>query len=76
MQSFSMLFKSEKDLRQSTSRLLKKHGVTGEIEIKPLAGGEWLLQVFSEKNLRESTIENLAGKRIEADSGELGRAGT
>jgi len=76
VQSFSLLFKSEKDLRQSTSRLIKKYGVTGEIEIRPLAGGEWLLQVFSEKNLRESTIENLAGKRIEADSGKLARAGS
>lgn len=77
LQSFAIVFDSENETRQSAHRLVKKHGVTGEIEIRPLAGGKWLLQVSSEKDLRDTTLEKLAGQRVEAGSlAELEEAGT
>jgi len=77
LQSFAMVFDSKDVLRRSANRLIKRHGVTGEIEIRPLGGGKWLLQVSSEKDLRASTLEKLSGKRVDADSlGSGGEAGT
>ncbi len=75
MQSFAMVFDTEEALRQGARRLMSKHGVTGEIEMKPLPGGQWLLQVSSEKDLRDATLEKLQGRRIDSGSLELREAG-
>jgi hypothetical protein len=71
-----MVFDTEEALRQGARRLVSKFGVTGEIEMKPLAGGKWLLEVSSEKDLRDTTLEKLEGHRVDADSLRLREAGT
>ncbi|RJQ05592.1 MAG: hypothetical protein C4551_09235 [Bacillota bacterium] len=76
MQSFAMIFDTEDALRNGARRLMTKHGVTGEIEMKPLAGGKWLLEVSSEKELRDTTLDKLQGRRVDAASLELREAGT
>lgn len=70
-----MVFDTEEALRQGARRLITKHGVTGEIEMKPLPGGKWLLEVSSEKDLRDTTLEKLQGKRVDAASVKLREAG-
>lgn len=76
LQSFAMVFEKEEELRRSARRLVVNLGVTGEIEIRPLPGGKWLLEVSSEKDLRDTTLEKLRGQRVEADSLKLREAGT
>lgn len=71
-----MVFDTEAALRQGAKRLVSKLGVTGEIEMRPLPSGEWLLEVSSEKDLREAALEKLQGKRIDAGSLSLREAGT
>lgn len=71
-----MVFDTEETLRQGARRLVTKLGVTGEIEMRPLAGGKWLLAVSSEKDLRDTTLEKLQGQQVDADSLRLREAGT
>jgi hypothetical protein len=68
LQSFAIVFDTEEALRQGARRLVMKLGVTGEIGIKPLADGTWLLEVSSEKDVRDTTLEKLEGRRVDADS--------
>lgn len=76
MQSFAMVFDTEAAVRQGARRLVTKFGVTGEIEMRPLPGGQWLLEVSSEKDLRESTLDKLQGKRVDPGSLRLREAGS
>lgn len=63
--AFTLEFSSEKDLDETINLLRKKHGVTGEMHIMPLDSGGWRLQVYSEKKLRDSLLENLKGRRTD-----------
>ncbi len=76
MQSFAMVFETEDELRQGTRRLIGKYGVTGEIEMRRLREGKWLLRVSSEKDVRETTLEKLCGTRVDAEELEHREAGT
>lgn len=76
MQSFAMIFDTEEALRQGARRLVGKLGVTGEIEMRPLPSGKWLLEVSSEKDLRDTALEKLEGQRIDTATQELREAGT
>ncbi len=76
MQSFALVFDTEEALRQGARRLVSRFGVTGEIEMRPLSGGQWLLEVSSEKDLRDTTLEKLQGKKVDAGSLRLREAGT
>jgi hypothetical protein len=70
-----MIFDTEEALRQGARRL-GKFGVTGEIEMRPLPSGKWLLEVSSEKDLRDTALEKLEGQRIDTATQELREAGT
>lgn len=69
MQSFAFEFDHESDLRQTAKKLIEDLDVTGEINIKPLGGGRWRMEVGSERELRESTLEKLKGYRREGTRG-------
>lgn len=65
MQYLTFEFDNEQDLEQVIRRLWDQMGVTGELASRPLAGGRWRLEVQSEKDLRESTLEKLKQWRVE-----------
>jgi len=60
-------FPSEKELRDTVHKLWETHGVSGEMQIRPLKDGKWRMEVYSEKELRDSTLEKFAAFMIEAE---------
>lgn len=60
MQHLVFEFENEKDCREIAKKLMEQYGVSGEIHFQPMPGGRWRLQVHSEKDLRESTLEKFA----------------
>lgn len=58
-------FDDQKKLEAAVNKLRRGLEVTGELGIKPLEDGRWRLTINSEKNLRESTIERLGGRRVD-----------
>ncbi len=66
--SFALEFDDEATLRKAVDKLWEKHEISGELEIRPLESGKWRLQVHSEKQLRDSTIDSLGGKRVKVRS--------
>lgn len=58
-------FDKEADMRDLARRLWDHYKITGEMHIQPLPNGRWRLQVYSEKPLRESTLEKYAAFRVE-----------
>lgn len=68
IQSFGLEFDSEDEMLAAVNRLWNQNKMTGEIEMLPLGNGAWRLNVHSEKQLRESLLESLPGKRVKARS--------
>jgi len=66
--SFALEFRDEQSARKAADALWNKHKVTGEVDLIRTDNGTWRLDVHSEKNIREKTIESLGGKRIKARS--------
>ncbi len=75
MHSFAFEFENEADLRETAKKLMDDLDVTGEINIKPLGEGRWRMEVNSERELRESTLEKLKGYRRDGSSKEARKAG-
>lgn len=65
MQSFVLEFDSENDLREAAKKLWEGLKVTGEMGVKPLGNGRWRLEVNSEKEIRESSLEKFKDYRVE-----------
>lgn len=65
MMVVALEFDDEKALEAAVRRLRQGLGVTGELAIKPLETGGWRLTVYSEKTLRESSLERLGGRRVD-----------
>lgn len=65
MMYFALDFEKEAEVRAAAEALWKKHRVTGELSVRRLDNGKWRLEVNSEKQLRESTIDKFNGKRVE-----------
>lgn len=63
MQYLVFEFDNQKECREVARKLMDQYGVTGEIHFQPLPGGRWRLQVNSEKELRESTLDKFAQYR-------------
>ncbi len=76
VRSFTIEFEKEDELRQVARRLVTRYGITGEIEMRPMPSGKWLLEVSSEKDLRDSTLEKLSGTRVDPGALKLREAGT
>lgn len=68
IQSFALEFDNEQEMLKIADKLWNHHNVTGEIEMLPLSDGRWRINVHSEKQLRDSTLEKLEGKRVQARS--------
>ena len=66
MQYLAFEFDSEKDMRETVKKLWDVHNVSGELSIRPVANNRWRVDVISEKELRESTLEKFAQWRVEA----------
>jgi hypothetical protein len=66
MQSMSFEFDNEKDMRDTVKKLWDVHNVSGELSVRPLGNGRWRVEVLSEKELRDSTLEKFAQFRVEA----------
>jgi hypothetical protein len=66
-------FETEEEMHKVAELLWKKHGVTGELEMYPASSGRFRLHVHSEKQIRDSVLEKLPGKRIQA-KGSFGSA--
>lgn len=65
MQYLTFEFESEKELRETMKKLWEHYGVTGEVNMRPVTGGRWRLDVISEKELRDSTLEKFSQLRVE-----------
>lgn len=62
--SFALEFESKEDLEKVFKELWIRKELTGEIEKLPLKDGRWRLNVHSEKQVRQSTIDGLLGKQV------------
>lgn len=67
MQHLVFEFPTEKEMRDTVQKLWEGHGVSGEMSYRPASGGKWRLEVYSEKELRDSTLEKFAPYRVEAE---------
>lgn len=66
--SFALEFDDEESMRRAAKKLWEKHEITGELDMTSLGDGRWRLDVHSEKNVRDVTIEALGGTRVKARS--------
>lgn len=66
MQFLSFEFDNEKDKTETVKKLWETLGVSGEMAIRPLANGRWRVDITSEKELRDSTLEKFEKYRVEA----------
>jgi len=65
VQYLTFEFDSEKELRDVMKKLRDHYGVTGELHVRKVGESRWRLQVHSEKELRESTLEKFSKWRVE-----------
>ncbi len=70
MQVISLEFDSETDMQEATRKLWDEMKVTGEMQIKPTGISRWRVDLNSEKDLRESTLEKLPGRRVNLGKAE------
>lgn len=66
MQYLVFEFDTKKDLDDTTVKLWNQYGVSGEMAIRPLGNGRWRLELNTEKDIRESTLEKFTAYRVEA----------
>lgn len=59
MYSFLLEFDSEQEAQEVARRLWDKLNFSGEMGIKPLGAGRWLLELNSEKEIKEGIINRL-----------------
>lgn len=73
MYSVAFEFESEQEMQQVADQLWKKHAITGELEMYPTSSGRFRLHVYSEKQIKDSVLEKLPGKKVQA-KGSYGSA--
>lgn len=66
MQVLSFEFDNEKDKNETVKKLWETLGVSGEMAIRPLTNGRWRVDITSEKEMRDSTLEKFEKYRVEA----------
>ncbi|HYG58193.1 MAG TPA: hypothetical protein VD902_09060 [Symbiobacteriaceae bacterium] len=66
MQFLSFEFENEKEMRETVKKLWEQYGVSGEMAIRPLGSDRWRLDITSEKDLRDSTLEKFEKFRVKA----------
>lgn len=65
MQYLTFECATEAELRDLAKKLWEQHGVTGEMHMRAASGGKWRLEIASEKELRDTTLEKFAAYRLE-----------
>lgn len=58
-------FDSENEMEEVAKKLWDHYNVTGEMGMRRNSSGRWRLEVVSEKDLRESSLEKFAQYRVE-----------
>ncbi|NLJ80991.1 MAG: hypothetical protein GX335_08205 [Firmicutes bacterium] len=66
MYSIAFEFETEEEMKQVAEELWEKHRITGELEMFPTVQGKFRLHVYSEKTIKDSILEKIPGKRIQA----------
>jgi len=66
MQYLVFEFDNEATAREVADKLWKQHNVSGELSLRPVSGGRWRMEITSETDLRESTLEKYAAYRVES----------
>jgi hypothetical protein len=66
MQYMAFEFDDEKEMREIVKKLWEGYGVSGEVAIRPTSGGRWRVEITSEKELRDSTLEKFEKYKIDA----------
>lgn len=64
MFSIAFEFETEEEMKNVAEQLWKKHGVTGELEMYPTSNGRYRLNIHSEKQIRDSVLDKLPGKKV------------
>ena len=67
-QSIALEFENREEMEKAASLLWNKYDVSGELELMPLDTGRFRLTIHSEKQLRDTVLERLPGKRVQAKS--------
>lgn len=64
---YALEFEREAELEQALRRLERHYELTGEFHVQPVDGGRaWRLTVYAERALRDSVLEKLGGRRVDA----------
>lgn len=64
--SIGFEFETEEQMLATAEKLWKKHGITGELEMYPTSNQKYRLNIHSEKQIRESILDQIPGKRMQA----------
>jgi len=65
MQQHVFEFGTEQELREAIDKFWIQYGVTGELNIRQV-GARWRLEMISEKDLKDATLEKFSAYRVEA----------
>lgn len=68
MYSIAYEFETEKEMKLVAEQLWNKHGITGEFEMYQTGNGRFRLQVYSEKQIKDSVLEKLPGRNVQVKS--------
>lgn len=60
-------FPTEKEMRDTVNKLWGPHNLSGELSVHPLPGGKWRVEIYAERDLRESVLEKFASYRVEVE---------
>ncbi|NLJ74859.1 MAG: hypothetical protein GX331_07705 [Firmicutes bacterium] len=59
-------FETEETMLTVAEKLWTKYGVTGELEMYPTSNQKYRLNIHSEKQIKESILDKVPGKRMQA----------
>lgn len=65
MYAIAFEFETEEQMQSVAKKLWNKHGITGEFEMYQTSAGPFRLQIYSEKQIRDSILEKIPGKRVQ-----------
>ncbi len=69
MYSFAFEFETKQVMEKVAKQLWDKQGITGELEMYSTSQGRFRLVVCSEKPIRDSVLDKVPGKRVQAKAG-------
>lgn len=65
LQYLTFEFENDKEMQLTLKKLWEQYGVTGEVHIRPVPPDRWRVDLVSEKELRDSTLEKFSQFRVE-----------